>query len=108
MWWFGYFIDEAIRVVLEGLIEGFLSCGVNLVGLSIVDLVGRHQADADVVMLLVVPGEELLAEGPGVLDAAEAFWELGLIFERLEMAFRERVVIPGVGLARCRAGYVIL
>jgi hypothetical protein len=32
-----------------------LTSGVDLVGLTIVHLVGRHQADAGVVMVLIVP-----------------------------------------------------
>jgi hypothetical protein len=34
-------------------------------------------------VILVVPGEEAAAEGPGILDAAEAPGELRLVFQRL-------------------------
>ena len=40
--------------------------------LAVVHLVRRHQSDADVMVILVIPGEETAAEGPGILDAAEA------------------------------------
>jgi hypothetical protein len=40
---------------VEGLVEDFLAGGVDLVGLSVVDLIRRHQADAEVMMVLVVP-----------------------------------------------------
>ena len=48
------------------------------------------------VMVLVVPVEELTAEASGVLDAAEAFWEAWLVLQRFEVAFGERVVVGGV------------
>jgi len=47
-------------------------------------------------VVLVIPGEEVAAEGLGILDAAEAFWELRLIFERLEVAFREGIVVRSI------------
>ena len=47
-------------------------------------LVRRHQADPGMVMVLVVPVEEPTAKASGVLDAAEAFWEAWLVFQRLE------------------------
>jgi len=51
------------------------------VGLAVMHLVRGHQADADVMVILVVPGAEAAAEGPGVLDAAETFRELRLVFQ---------------------------
>lgn len=54
----GRLVDEAVRVGLEGLVEDFLASGVDVVALSVVDLVRRHQADAKVVMVLIVPVEE--------------------------------------------------
>ena len=67
--------------------------------MAVMDLVWCHQANAQMVMLLVVPVEEGPAEAFGVLDAAEPLGELGLIFQRLEAAFREWVVVGGVGPA---------
>ena len=95
----GRFVDEAVGVGLEGLVEGFLSGGVDRIGLSVVDLIGGHQADADMVVILVVLVEEGAAEDLGVLDAAEPLWELGLIFEGLEVALREGIIVGGVGPA---------
>jgi hypothetical protein len=81
--WFGRFSDEALRVVAEGLIEGRLACGVDGVGLSVMDLVGCHEADAGVMVVAVVPVEEGPTERFGVFDAAEPFGELGLVFQGL-------------------------
>ena len=62
-------------------------------GLAVMHLVRGHQADADVMVLLVIPGEEAAAEGPGILDATEALGKLRLVFQGLEMRLRERVVV---------------
>ena len=88
----GRLVDEALRVVAERLIECGLTCGMDGIGLAVMHLVRGHQADAGMVVVLVVPIEEVAAEGSGVLDAAEALRELRLVFQRLEVAFGERVV----------------
>ena len=88
--------DEALGGFAEGAIERDLTSGMDLVGLTIVHLVGRHQADAGVVMVLIVPIEEAAAERFGVLDATEALRKLRLVFHGFEVAFRERIVIGGV------------
>ena len=56
---------------MGGAVEGFLAGCVDLVGLTVVDLVRRHQADASMVMILIIPIEEATAERLCVLDAAE-------------------------------------
>ena len=91
--------DEAFRGSVEGAIEGVLASGVNCVGLTVMYLIRRHQADAGMVMLLIVPVEESSAERLGILDAAEALWELWLVFHGFEVAFRERIVVGRVGPA---------
>ena len=58
--------DEAVRVGEECVFEGLLSGLVDFVGLSVVDFVWRHQADAEMVVFGVVPLEEPAAEGFGV------------------------------------------
>jgi hypothetical protein len=70
--------DEAFWVGLEGAIEGFLAGVINLFGLAVMDLIGRHQTDAGVVMVAIVPVEKVTTERLCVLEAAEAFWELRL------------------------------
>ena len=73
-----------------------LASGLNGFGLSIMDLIRRHQAETGVVMVLIVPGEEAAAELFGVLDAAEAAGEFRLVFQGLEVGLGERIVIGGV------------
>jgi hypothetical protein len=60
--------------------QDILTCGMDDAGLAEMHLVGRHQSDADVMVILVVPSEEAAAEGLGILDAAEALGELRLVF----------------------------
>jgi len=54
------------------------------------------------VVLVVVPGEEPLAEEAPLLDRAEAAGELRAVLQRLELSLREGVVVghmgPAVGL----------
>ena len=78
--WFWRLFDEAFWIGLEGAVEGFLAGCEDLVGLTVVDLVRRHQADASMVMILIIPIEEAAAERLCVLDAAEPLRKLGLIF----------------------------
>ena len=72
-------VDEALRVVAERLIERELASGVDGIGLAVVHLVGRHQTDTGMVMVAIVPIDEVAAEASGVLDAAKALGELRLV-----------------------------
>ena len=63
---------------MEGAVECFLAGCVDLVGLTVMDLVWRHQADASMMMILIIPIEEDAAERLCVLDAAEPARKLGL------------------------------
>ena len=94
--WFGRLFDEAVWIGVEGFVESFLSFGVDLVCQSVVDLVWRHEADSEMMVVAIVPVEETAAEGFGVLDGAEALRELGLIFAGFEEALREGIVVGGV------------
>ena len=76
--WFWRLFNEAFWIGLEGAVEGFLAGCVDLVGLTVVDLVRRHQADTSMVMILIIPIKEAAAERLCVLDAAEPLRKLGL------------------------------
>jgi hypothetical protein len=84
---------------MEGAVEGLLASGMDGVGVAVMDLIGGHQADPGMVMILIVPSEEAAAEVLGILDAAEAFWEFRLIFQGFEVSFGKRVVVGGMGPA---------
>jgi hypothetical protein len=57
------------------------------------NLIRRHQSDAGVVMVAIIPVEEVTNECLCILDAAEALWKLRLVFQRLEAAFGKRIVV---------------
>ena len=71
----------------------------DIVGQSVVDLLGGHHGDTAVVVLLVVPVEELLAERTGILCRSEPVRELRAVLERFELRFRVRVVVADIGAA---------
>ena len=52
-----------------------------------------QQPEAPMAMLLVVPGEELAAERQAVVVGRKPLRELGPVLKRLELAFREWVVV---------------
>ncbi len=84
----------------EGVIESALPGGMDGIGLAVVDLVRGHQTEAEVVVVLIVPGEELPAELLGILAAAEALGKPRLVFEGFEVALGERIMCA---LPRCIA-----
>ncbi len=61
----------------------------DVVDLAVVDLVRGHQPETGMVVILVVPGEELPTELPGIFDAAEALGKAWLVFQGFEVALRE-------------------
>ena len=77
-------------------VEGLGPLGPDLGGGAVVHRCWRMQSDAGVAMNMVVVLEEVGAEGPGVLDGAEAAWERRAVLEGLEVRLRVRVV------PRCR------
>ena len=52
--------------------------------------------DTGVMMVLVVPCEEPAAEGAGLVDGFKPLGEFRPVFQRLEVGFRERVVVWGI------------
>ena len=95
--WLGRLPHEALRVCGVGGHEHLLPGVTHRVGPPVVYDGWRHQPDARVAMLAVVPGEEHLTEDAGVLEAAEAFWEVRAILQCLELGLGERVIVAGIG-----------
>ena len=92
-------VAEPGRVRLVGGIEGLGPLGPDLGGRAVVDRRRRVVADARVPVFVVVIREERLAEGPGVLDAAEAFGERRAVLEGLEIRLTVGVVVGRMGTA---------
>ena len=63
-----WFADEALGVLLEGFSQDALPVVEDLGGEPVVNHVQRQHGDAAVVMFEVVPVEEALAMGAGVLQ----------------------------------------
>jgi hypothetical protein len=64
----------SVGMSAEGSIEDHLAMSQDVGGLAVVDRGGRHQAQTGVVVLVVVPGKERLAEATGIFDGrATAF-----------------------------------
>ena len=70
-WWFGWFPDESFWVGGVGSGQDGGSFVADRVGVSVVDIGRCVQAQAAVSVLIVVPGEEDFAVGPGGLDRGE-------------------------------------
>lgn len=85
----------------EGRLEGPRPLVMAVAGPAEVD-VGRGEIpEPGMTVFLVVPGDEVDAEGAGVLDRAETIGEVGPVLERLEVGLGVGVV---VGDVRSRCG----
>lgn len=67
--------------------------------LAIVDCGGSQQVQRGMVMLVVVPGEEVLAETARILDRAKSIRIVRPVLHGFEVRFRERVVVADMGAA---------
>jgi len=56
----------------------------------------RQEAEPAVAVLMVVPTEEVLPEGPAILQRSEPLGKVGTVFERFELGFRKRIVVRDV------------
>ena len=84
---------ETRGVCEEGSIQGVPALGEDGRDLAPMDLGGRAEADAAVVVLLVVPVEEAAQEAQAVLVRAEAIGKFRAVLQGLELRFGERVVV---------------
>jgi hypothetical protein len=61
-------------------VQDGLPVGQQVVGFSMMNHGGGHQAQARVVMFIVVPMKESLTKTTSVFDGAEAIWEARAVF----------------------------
>ena len=66
---------------------------------AVVHGVGRHQCDAGMTMLGVVPAEKLLAMGTCIFDRSETRREIGSVLQGLELRLGIRIIIRDVRTA---------
>ena len=77
----------------ESGIEDDLAMRQDVSGLAVVNHGRCHQTKTRVVVLVVVPLKEGLAEAAGIFDGTEAIREAWAVFQGAELAFRIRIVI---------------
>lgn len=70
-----------------GLVQDSLALEIEGGRQASVDRRWCHQAEAGVVVFVVVPAEELLAPLPGIQFRAEALRKTGMVFGGLELSF---------------------
>ena len=92
-------MNEAFRVVCPGVLQSALALFEDLLGAAVMNVAGGEHGDTGVAMLAVVPREEGPAERDRGVDVFEATREAGVVFQRLELGFGERVVIADLGPA---------
>ena len=86
-------LNEAFGMSRPGRVHDLLPLGEDLWCSAIVNVVWGQHADAAVSMLGVVPRKERPTVIRGMLDACEAPRKAGLVFQGLELRFRERIVV---------------
>ena len=90
---------ESFRVRRVGRREHGRSRSYALIGQAVMHIRGRQQAEAGMMVFGVVPDEEGVAVGAGVLDRAETRRERRPVLQCLELRLRERVVVGDVWTA---------
>lgn len=79
--------DEPFGMQVVGGVKHRLPFGNDLGSFSVVHIGRCQQIESGVMVLVVVPGEELLAESAAVLNGSEAVRVAGPILERFEVRF---------------------
>ena len=92
----GWFAHEALRMPLMSEFQHGLSLRNDLRSLSVMDIGRSQQIQAGMVMLVVIPGEELLAEPAGIFNRAESIRIIGAVLQSSEVGLGERIVIGDV------------
>ena len=95
----GWFSDEPLGVSFIGEVQDGLPSRNELHRLAIVDRCRSEQLQTRMMVLLVIPREEILAEPACILDGAETVRVIWPILHSLEVGFRERVVIGNMWAA---------
>ena len=85
--------NEAFWMSGVGLLKHAASLKLGDAGAPEVHIGWCVEADTGVAVLSVVPGEEFAAECQAMLDGPKTLRELWPVLERLELAFRERIVV---------------
>ena len=82
-------MNESFGVGRVGAEQDGLPCFEHLLRQATMNHLRCEQADSRMAVFVVVPGKESLTETAGILDGAEAFREIGPVFQRLELGLGE-------------------
>ena len=86
-------VRESLGVSLVGVVECGLSDGADVLDAAVEDVGGREEGERGVVVLLVVPAEEVLQVAACMELGLESSGVVGLVLERLELCLAEGVVV---------------
>jgi hypothetical protein len=89
--------DKAFGMGLKSGGQDLLALLGDDLGLARVHHGGGQEANAAMMMFLVVPGKKLLAKGSGILKAAKLLGKGRLIFEGFELSLGAGIVIGDMG-----------
>jgi hypothetical protein len=95
--WNGHAVHEALGMGTVSVGEDGRAVGRPRVGEAVVDIVGRQHGEAAVMMVVVVPVDEVGAVMSRILGGTEAFGEAWAVLERLEVSLGEGVVVGDMG-----------
>jgi hypothetical protein len=91
--------NEPLGLVQVGAVEHSLALRDEPGSLTVVNRGRRQQLQAGMVMLVVIPRKELLAEAAGILDGTEAIRVVGPILHGFEVSLGEWIVVGDVRAA---------
>ena len=90
---FGHAVDESLGIVLPGTLKRLFSGCNDFASLAVVQRCWSQQANAAVIMLVVVPANEFPGELQGIFVASKPLWKFRTVLHCFELAFRERIVV---------------
>jgi len=83
---------KSLGVVLIGIAQYLGSSFGDDLCVAFMDVSGRHESKADMVVFVLVPGEELRKEAPRLVDGRKSLGEVSSVLEGLELGFGEGIV----------------
>ena len=97
-------VGEALRVRTVRGVECGLACRRDLGDAAVEDVGRGEQGQARVVMVVVVPAEEVAEPGAAMERRVEAAGVVGLVLEGLELGLAVRVVVGDARAAKAARG----
>lgn len=86
-------MNVSLGIRFEGGVQGCLSLNKTLLDTAVVYVGRREQLEPRVIVIVVVPVDEITGEPPRVFDFSEAIGEIGAVLHRFEVRFAIRIVV---------------